>query len=89
MKKMVMAALIVVTLISTSVPSLAKDGGTPEMTADVIIARPAGFGGIILGMAAFIVALPFALTSGSVEPVVRTLAVEPFNFTFKKAGGKF
>ena len=82
MKKIVMAALIVVTLITTSVPALVEGGASvaAAMVADVIIARPAGFVGTILGTAAFIVALPFALTSGSVEPVVRTLVVEPFKF---------
>ena len=90
MKKMVMAALIVVTLISTSVPSLGQDGaGAPAMIADVIIGRPAGFVGMIIGTAVFIVALPFAAISGSVEPVARTLVAEPFKFTFTRPVGDF
>ena len=90
MKKMVIATFIVLTLISTSVPGLADEtAGAPEMVADVLIARPAGFVTIFLGTAVFIVALPFAALSRSVEPVVQTLVVAPFNFTFTRPVGDF
>jgi hypothetical protein len=91
MKKIVIAVLIGVTLITTSVPALA-DGGpdvAAAMIADVIIARPAGIVAIVLGTAAFIVALPFAAISGSVEPVARTLVADPFQFTFTRPVGDF
>jgi hypothetical protein len=90
MKKMVIATLMVLTLISTSVPALADEGGgAPEMVVDVLIARPAGFVTIFLGTAVFIVALPFAALSKSVEPVVQTLVVAPFKFTFTRPVGDF
>jgi hypothetical protein len=91
MKKMIIAAFIVITLISTSVPALADDGPTvaAAMVADVIIARPAGLVAIVLGTAVFVVALPFAAISGSVEPVARTLVAEPFEFTFTRPVGDF
>ena len=91
MKKMVIAALVVVTLISTSVPALADDGASvaAAMVADVVIARPAGIVATVLGSAVFIVALPFAALSGSVEPVAQTLVVEPFKFTFTRPVGDF
>jgi len=92
MKKMIIAAFIVVTLISTSVPALADDGQlnvAAAMAADVIIARPAGLVTMVLGTAVFIVALPFAAISGSVEPVARTLIAEPFKFTFTRPVGDF
>jgi hypothetical protein len=89
MKKMVIAALIVVTLITTSGPAFAEGGTAAAMVADVIIARPAGFVGTILGTAVFILALPFAALSGSIEPVVQTLVVDPFKFTFTRPVGDF
>jgi len=91
MKKMVIAALVVVTLISTSVPALADGGASvaAAMVADVFIARPAGLVAIVLGSAVFIVALPFAAISGSVEPVARTLVADPFKFTFTRPVGDF
>jgi hypothetical protein len=91
MKKMVMAALIVVTLITTSGPALADSGASTAaaMVVDVFIARPGGFVGTILGTAVFILALPFAALSGSIEPVARTLVTEPFKFTFTRPVGDF
>jgi hypothetical protein len=90
MKKMVIATFIVWALISTSVPALADDsGGAPEMVADVFIGRPAGLVAIVLGTATFIVALPFAALSGSVEPVAQALVVAPFKFTFTRPVGDF
>jgi hypothetical protein len=59
------------------------------MIADVLIARPVGLVSIVLGTAAFIVALPFAITSGSVEPVARTLVAAPCKFTFARRVGDF
>jgi len=94
MKKMV-AALIVVTLILSSVPALAGDGSgggasvAASMVADVLIARPAGFVGTILGSAVFVLALPFAALSGNVKPVAETLVVDPFKFTFTRPVGDF
>ncbi len=90
MKKIMIVALIVVTLISTSVPALAEyRARAPEIIADVLIARPLGLACIVLGTAAFIVALPFAITSDSVKPVGRTLVTTPFNFTFTRPVGNF
>jgi hypothetical protein len=91
MKKMVIVAFTVLALISTSVPALADDGASvaTAMIADVIIARPAGIVATVLGSAVFIVALPFAALSRSVEPVAQTLVVAPFQFTFTRPVGDF
>jgi hypothetical protein len=91
MKKRVIATFIALTLISTSMPALADDGAyvATEMVADVIIARPVGLVAIVLGTAVFIVALPFAAISRSVEPVARTLVAEPCKFTFTRPVGDF
>jgi len=90
MKKMMIATFIVMTLTLTSMPVFAQDGAdAPMMVADVLIARPAGLVSIVLGTAAFIVALPFALTSGSVDPVARALVVAPFKYTFTRPVGDF
>ncbi len=91
MKKMIIVALIVVTLISSSVPALANDGAyvAGAMVVDVFIGRPMGIVATVLGTAVFIVALPFAALSGSVEPVARTLVADPFKFTFARPVGDF
>ena len=91
MRKVVIVALVLVTLITTSVPALADGGASvaAAMTVDVIIARPMGFVGTILGSAVFILALPFAALSHSIEPVAQTLVVDPFKFTFTRPVGDF
>jgi hypothetical protein len=90
MKKMMIATFIVVILISSSVPALAEDGAdAPVMIVDVFIARPVGLATTDIGTAAFIVALPFAIPSGSVKPVGRELVAAPFKFTFRRPVGDF
>ncbi len=90
MKKMIFATFVVVILISISVPAFAEDfQRAVAMVADVVIARPAGLACIVVGAAAFIVALPFGLTSGSTKPVARILVTSPFEFTFKRPVGDF
>ena len=93
MKKMISATFVVVILIVTSVPALARDPASgPEMivdvVVDVVIARPVGLVSIVTGTAAYIVALPFAITSGSVK-TLQPLVVWPFNFTFNRPVGDF
>ena len=57
--------------------------------ADTVVARPLGIVSIIVGTAAFIVTIPFALTSGTMEESADTLIGEPFRFTFERPVGEF
>ena len=58
------------------------------MVIDVPI-RVVGLGLALIGSAFFVVALPFALTSGSTGDAWNALVVEPFEFTFTRPLGKF
>ena len=62
--------------------------GAFAMVIDVPI-RVLGLGLMVVGTAFFIVALPFALTSGSTGDTWDALVVEPFQFTFTRPLGKF
>jgi len=65
-------------------------GTTPTaeaVVADVVVARPACFIATVLGSAAFVVALPFAAMSKSVDKTANTLVVAPANLTFKRPVG--
>jgi len=89
-----LATFIVMILISTALPVLAEDDQSdltrvPAMVLDVSIARPLGLGVMVIGAATYIVALPFAITTGSVGPVTRVLVVSPFNVTFTRPVGDF
>ncbi|GBF44168.1 hypothetical protein LPTSP2_34710 [Leptospira ellinghausenii] len=71
------------TLSAREVPS----GG--EMLIDLIVARPMGLAGTVLGTAAFIVASPFTLLSGTFLQSGRRLVVYPAKFTFTRGLGDF
>ncbi len=91
MKKMIVVALVVVSLIAASVPAIADVGSNAAvtMTVDVILGRPLGLAATALGTALFIVALPFAALGGNVKPVAQALVADPFKFTFTRPVGDF
>ena len=62
--------------------------GAFAMVIDVPI-RILGLGLAVVGTAFFIVALPFALSSGSTGDTWDALVAEPFQFTFTRPLGKF
>ena len=59
-----------------------------EMIIDIPI-RVIGLGLTVISTAFFIVALPFAMTSGSTGDAWEALVVEPLEFTFTRPLGKF
>lgn len=75
-------------LLGGTISSRAAVTPTAEaVVADVIVARPACFVATVLGSAAFVVALPFAAMSKSVDKTANTLVVAPANLTFKRPVG--
>jgi hypothetical protein len=97
-KRLVILLLAVIFMASFSLPVLAeeKDGTYrswdsyptgEEVAWDALIARPAGMATCIIGLAVSLVALPFALASGSQSNLYRGLIAEPFEFTFKRPLG--
>lgn len=55
---------------------------------DVLIMRPVGVAACIVGLVAALIAMPFAVPSGSTDKVYRALIEDPFNYTFKRPIGK-
>jgi hypothetical protein len=55
---------------------------------DVLILRPLGLVGCAVGLAAAVIALPFAIPSGSMDQVSQALIQEPFYYTFQRPIGK-
>ena len=70
-------------------PALAakRDVSGAEMAADLIFARPVGFFGLVLGTAAFVVALPFTLPAKQVKEAGQKLVVAPAKYTFVRPLG--
>ncbi len=89
MKKIILIGMIAIIFIA--VPAFAESADDQEyvMMVDVLAVRPFSLAATVFGTAVFIVALPFAIASGSVESVGRTLVAAPFRFTFTRPIGDF
>lgn len=90
MKKTSIALLVVCALLASTAQAFAEppnDG--MAIAADVLFARPVGLVSIVAGTAMFIVSLPFAIPSGSVETAGRLLVADPFKYTFERPLGDF
>jgi hypothetical protein len=88
MKRIIITATSVF-LILTSTASFAYDGnGGGYIMADALLVRPVSLVGIALGTAVFIISLPVAAISGSVDKAACELVVKPVRFTFTRPLGE-
>jgi hypothetical protein len=55
---------------------------------DVLILRPVGLAACVVGLAAAVIAMPFALPSNSTDKVYRALIADPFHYTFRRPLGR-
>ena len=88
--KIIIIACLLFALLSLNVSAAIPQErpGAFAMVIDVPI-RVVGLGLALIGSAFFVVALPFALTSGSTGDAWDVLVIEPFEFTFTRPLGKF
>ena len=88
--KIITIACLLFALLSVNVSAAIPEErpGAFAMVIDVPI-RLVGLGLALIGSAFFVVALPFALTSGSTGDAWDGLVIEPFAFTFTRPLGKF
>jgi len=89
MRKKLIALLVVFALIASAAPALANEPTDAYIIPDVLLVRPIGFAAIVLGSVIFVVSLPIALPTGSVEKVGQRLVADPFEFTFVRPIGDF
>jgi len=83
-------ALVVLISFCGAVSSPAIGDGSPEaMIADTILVRPACFVATVLGSAFFVISLPFAAMSKSVDKTAETLVAKPARATFTRPLGDF
>lgn len=59
-----------------------------EMAADALLVRPATLTYSAVGLAAWVVTLPFTLPSGDADDAAREWWVEPFAYTFDRPLGE-
>ncbi len=87
-KPFVTAICVVALLASSASPAFA--GGNTDVTSvavDVAVARPVGLAFTIVGTALFVVSLPFAAASHSVDKAANSLVVAPAKDTFTRPLG--
>lgn len=60
-----------------------------DMALDLILVRPIGAVGTVLGLAGFIVSLPLTLTTASADSAAREMVGRPFEYTFNRPLGDF
>ena len=78
-------------IVGATTHSFASDGrpGSDAMAADLVLARPLCFAATAVGSALFIVALPFAAMSKSVNRTAKTMVGKPAQATFTRPLGDF
>ncbi|MES2408206.1 MAG: hypothetical protein V4528_12895 [Pseudomonadota bacterium] len=94
-KKWMQRGLVLLMLAAVPGISAAESDGSvtgdkaTDMVVDLVVLRPLGLVGTVLGSVLTVVALPFTIPSGSVGDSARALVVKPAEYTFKRPLGDF
>lgn len=88
MRKIMIIFVSFAIILTSAAVSAAEDDGF-IIIMDTVLARPVGFVALAVGTAFSIVAMPFAIMSGSPDRTVDVLVGEPFRFTFTRPLGDF
>ena len=87
--KKILALVVAVTFLLASVSAFAGTEDDAPVVGDIIFARPLGIVGMVAGAGLFILALPFAALTGSVDKTTTTLLKNPVDYTFSRPMGDF
>jgi len=88
MKNIMSFFIIAFTIFAFSSVSLAATPSAGAVVSDVLVLRPLGFAGTILGSAAFVVSLPVTLAIHKVDRAEKILVQEPHEYTFERPLGQ-
>ena len=64
-----------------------EDGDDVAILFDLVVTRPIGLVGMVVGAVGFVIALPISLPSGSVGKTWNALVKEPAKYTFTRELG--
>lgn len=83
-------SLCMTLLVLASPPALAQTAAPSgsDMVLDLVVTRPLGLLGVVVGSAAFVIALPFTIPSGSVGRSAEELVKKPLRYTFSRPLGE-
>jgi len=95
--KKIMIVFLVVAMISAPFGTAAiaedqtvkKDSSPEEMIVDGLVLRPLGIAATGLGIACFIVTLPFSIITGQTDEAAQKMIGNPAKFTFQRQLGDF
>jgi hypothetical protein len=76
-------------MLSGAMPTFASGSSTTDLVVDVALARPISFAATIAGSVLFVVSLPIAATSHSIDKTAHTMVVAPAKDTFTRPLGDF
>ncbi len=88
---MLAAALLILVFSSVCFASTQETSSTPStgaVVSDILVLRPLGLAGTILGGAAFVVSLPVTLATHEVDPAEKILVQQPYDYTFERPLGQ-
>lgn len=89
MRRIFTVIFVVMLMGLSAAPVRAFDDNTFEAAAaDVLVVRPVSFIATVLGTAIFVVSLPIAAISGSVEDTAEALVLTPGRATFTRPVGE-
>ncbi len=95
MKKILLIALTIFIVFTHSmafaaheyVSGLDSDTAAADIVFDVLVTRPIGLVGLVGGTAVFVLTLPIAVISKSVDRTSEALVKEPYKYTFVRPLG--
>ncbi len=85
------ATLLILAFNSVSLAAVQESSSSPStgaVVSDVLVLRPLGFVGTVLGSAAFVVSLPVTLATHKVDRSEKLLVQEPYDYTFERPLGQ-
>ena len=88
MKKILTMLLILVIVLTSSMAFAASGRDEVNIIADTLFLRPLGFAALVGGAAIFVIGLPMAAITGSVDKTAAALVKEPFRYTFVRPVGE-
>jgi hypothetical protein len=85
--KRTIAVILAFAFALSAVPAFAGTENDRAIVGDTLFERPLGLVGIVAGAGLFVVSLPFALITGSVDKTAKTLLANPVEYTFGRPVG--
>jgi hypothetical protein len=87
--KKVTTIILILAMLTVSVPVFAGTENDGPMVGDTLAARPLGLVSIGVGAALWVLSFPFAIMSGNIEKTTETFIANPVKYTVVRQVGDF